>query len=206
MKLWFNTNEIKTIQEGVALGLLDGVVLRPKDLKATQKETEKFLEDLLSEVEGPIVVPLSLDLPGEMLREGQELYHFSNRLIPAIPACRDGYEAIFRLSRLSIPTFSTCILSANQGLLSIQAGASFIEPWFHDNWEDLLSLKAILDHKNIDTQIVIGLLKTKDDLIQCCELGFEGINISKHLFESLLEEPPEISKALNDYRLMAVHP
>jgi transaldolase len=195
---------METIIEGVSTGLLNGVVLRPHDLKESRRETEKFLEDLLSEERGPIIVPLSLDAPHEMIREGQELYHFSNRVIPSIPACRDGYEAMFRLSRLSIPTFSTCILSPSQGFLSIQAGASFIEPWFNGHWNDLLSLKALLNHKEKQTQMIIGLLENKDDLIKCCELGFDGVSISKNLFYELIQEPKELTEVLVDYRPLSV--
>lgn len=192
MKIWLNTSNIQTIREGVLLGLLQGVVLRPKDLKETKKATEKLLVSLMNETDGLIAVPIALDNPDEMIREGQEIYHFSKQLIPSIPACKEGYEAIFRLSRLSIPTFASCITAAKQGFLSIQSGARYIEPHFsamQGGWEELLSIKRILDHTKQETESIIASLNNVHEIIKCFESGFEGVNISKAQFDQLLEAP-----------------
>jgi transaldolase len=207
MRIWLNSVDIELIQTGVAMGAVHGVMLRPKDISENKKSLENLLDELVREEEGPIAIPLALDEPEEMTRQAQELFHFSNRLIAAIPACKQGYEAMSRLNRLGIPTLATCILSVKQGIFSLQAGARFIDVWLSemvdtgiDGWKEIIDLRTILNHENQEAELVVSSIRNEGEFLKCAELGIDGVTLSKTLFLSLIEDSSKSIKFQEEFK------
>lgn len=195
MDIWLDTANIQAIKKAVQCGLLSGVTTNPTIIASSKLDLESLLEGLLDNQEGPVTVQVMSDETEEMVRQGQTLFSFSNRLIVKVPVTKKGLEAIHRLSRQGIPTMATVLFTPQQAFMAAIAGADYIAPYIsrlektgQDPWAMLASIIRIFNNYRFKTKILGASIKTVEQVMQCTELGLYGVTIKEDLLDQLMED------------------
>ncbi len=134
-----------------------------------------------------------------MILEAEKLFAFSPRIIIKIPAFLEGYGAMAALSKRQIPIMATTILTAEQALFSIEAGADYLAPYVShigENWLEILqTLKALAK----ETKILAASLKATHHLIECAKMGITAVTLKKELLELALATDPRVTTFLDQF-------
>lgn len=197
MDIWLDTTNIRTIRKAVAFGLLAGVTTNPSLIAEAKRDVEEILKDLLHHQEGPVTVQVVAEGTSEMVRQGQDLYSVSNKLIVKVPVTKNGLEAIHLLSRQAIPTMATAIFHPHQALLAAIAGANYVAPYIGaieknngNPWQLLKTLVHIFAQYRLTTKILGASIHSIEQVMQCAEIGISAITIKDDLFEKLVQSDP----------------
>ena len=128
VELFLDTAEIDEVRKATALGVISGVTTNPK--LAAQSEPGSFrkrIGEILACCAGPVSVEVVSESVDDMMREACEYASWDNKVVVKIPMMLDGLEVIHRLEReRDIRVNVTCMMSSNQALLAMMAGASFV--------------------------------------------------------------------------------
>lgn len=198
MKIWLDTINLGLIKKAVEMGVIHGVTTNPAILAQTEKSFEVLIEELLDEQMGPVAVQVVANDAKEMIRQGQALSDFSNRIIVKIPAVQAGFEAIHRLSRhQSIPTMATGVFTPEQVLIASLAGANFVAPYFSriaktgaNPWDALRAMQTILAKGNSKTQLLVASISKPEEVAQIAGLGIDFVTLKEPIFDWLVQDNP----------------
>lgn len=195
MDFWLDSTNVISIQKAKRLGLLSGVTTNPTLIAHADRNIESILKDLLHYQEGPIAVQVVADTVSEMVRQGQNLYNFSNRLIVKIPVTKSGLEAIYLLTRQSIPTMATAIFSRRQLLMASLAEAYYVVPYIgrieeqkQNPWDLIQYGQQLCRTYHLKTKILAASLNHIDQVVKCAELGISAITVKEELFEQIIQD------------------
>jgi transaldolase len=129
MKIYVDSADMAEIQNGLDLGLCDGVTTNPTLIARTGKSMTDAIKDICSVVDGDVHAEvLSLDAD-EIYKEGKEFAKISDNIVVKIPMCHEGLKAVKRFSSEGIKTNVTLIFSTSQAILAAKAGASNVCPF-----------------------------------------------------------------------------
>ena len=146
MKIYVDSADMAEIQNGLDLGLCDGVTTNPTLIARTGKSMTDAIKDICSIVDGDVHAEvLSLDADG-IYSEGKELAKISANIVVKIPMCHDGLIAVKRYTDEGIKTNVTLIFSTSQAILAAKAGASNVCP-FVGRLDDISSAGTELIHE-----------------------------------------------------------
>ncbi|MCW8830887.1 MAG: fructose-6-phosphate aldolase [Gammaproteobacteria bacterium] len=129
MKIYVDSADIAEIQNGLDLGLCDGVTTNPTLIARTGKSMTDAIKDICSIVDGDVhaeVLSLEAD---EIYKEGKEFAKIADNVVVKIPMCHEGLKAVKRFSDEGIKTNVTLIFSTSQAILAAKAGASNVCPF-----------------------------------------------------------------------------
>ncbi len=118
MELWIKETNPDFIEKGAEAGLISGVVISP----ATPR---KLIDRFHDSQEGPIAIPLEGETEEEILEEAQELFHYSNRILPILNFRPELLATLHHLYRLGIGV-ACKVESPLEGWLSSKAGAAML--------------------------------------------------------------------------------
>ena len=114
MKIYVDSADIAEIQNGLDLGLCDGVTTNPTLIAKTGKSMTDAIKDICSIVDGDVhaeVLSLEAD---EIYKEGKEFAKIADNIVVKIPMCHEGLKAVKRFSSEGIKTNVTLIFSTSQ--------------------------------------------------------------------------------------------
>lgn len=181
-KIWLDTINVDVVDEAFKKGLCSGVTTNPAILSPSEN-IKKTLKDLLSFQEGPVAVQVTSNNAAQMIEEGKKIHRFSCRLIVKIPVCEEGLIAIAELSKKKIPVMATGILTPLQALLAINAGASYLAPYFShmekESFEQLITLS--MDK----IQIVVASIKQLPHVLDIALRNVAFVTIKDDLYKQL---------------------
>ena len=206
MDIWLDSTNLLVVDQAVQLGLLSGVTTNPTLIAQSKKEFKGVLKDLLNRQEGPVTAQVVSEDVEEMVRQGEDLYAFSNRLIIKVPLTTNGVKAIHLLSSQEIPTMATAIFHPHQALLAALAGANYVAPYLsrlelagEDPWIMLKKVSLLFQTYQLNTKILGASLQTIEQVMSCAEIGIYGVTIKEELFEKLIKTDPLTLKAVEQF-------
>jgi len=129
MKIYVDSADIAEIENGLSLGLCDGVTTNPTLIARTGKSMTDAIKDICSIVDGDVhaeVLSLEAD---EIYKEGKEFAKIADNIVVKIPMCHEGLIAVKRFADEGIKTNVTLIFSTSQAILAAKAGASNVCPF-----------------------------------------------------------------------------
>lgn len=198
MQIWLDTINLDVVADAAKTGIIAGVTTNPSIL-AGAKNVFQTLSALLELQPGPVAVQVTAEEAEEMIAEGREIYHFSNRMIIKIPVNQNGLMAIQHLHTENIPILGTGIFHPSQALLAAHQGATYISPYFShikevaDACETLTKMVTIL--KKYKTKILAASVKNIEDLVDLACLGVDAVTIKEGVYEQLVAEHPLLERA-----------
>lgn len=206
MLIWLDTANLDTVQAALDLGILFGITTNPNIIAESGKPLKQLLGELLNHQDGPLAVQVIASEIPEMIKQGKELYDFSERIIVKIPATSEGLEVIHTLSQEGIPTMATAVFLPYQAFLASMAGANFIAPYLSHieksgkNPKTVLeSMMQILKNNELNSEILAASINSIELFQQCAEMGIPHITVKDSLFSQLIQTPQATQEWVNKF-------
>ena len=128
MQLFIDTADVEEARRAAALGVVSGCTTNPKlAAQAGPGDFRRCIERLLEACPGPLSVEVVGETVESMLEEAAEYAAWDPRIVVKIPMSLEALEAVSLLERQrDVRVNVTCIVSPNQALLALLAGASYV--------------------------------------------------------------------------------
>jgi len=197
MKIYVDSADITEIQNGLDLGLCDGVTTNPTLIAKTGKKMVPAIEDICKIVKGDVHAEvLSLDADG-IYKEGKELAKIASNIVVKIPMCNAGLKAVKRFADDGIKTNVTLIFSAAQAILAAKAGASNVCP-FVGRLDDISiagteligEIATIFDnYPTINSEIIVASIRNPLHVIEPALVGAHIFTIPGKVLAQMEKHP-----------------
>lgn len=198
MNIWI-AGTVEEVITASKTGLVSAVVTNPIVIAGWTKDgqpLESVAADVIRETKLPLYIQLQGPTHGHFLRETEYLKRISDRIIPKLPATREGLSAAAELERNGTATLITTVCSVNQAYASASAKATAICPYFsrvRDADEDAIELIrniAVLYRRwGVKTHIRPASVRSVQDVQNCLLAGADGVIIFHDVFQQLFLHP-----------------
>ena len=196
MKLYLDTANVKEIQEGANLGLIDGVTTNPSLVAREGRSFKEMLLEICNLIDGPIsaeVVETELDA---MIKEGRELAKVHNNIVVKIPLIMEGLRATRVLAAEGIRVNVTLCFSPAQALLAAKAGAWCVSPFIgrlddvsSNGMELIRQILTIYHNYDFPTQVLVASVRTPQQVAEAALAGGHILTMAYSIFQQLVKHP-----------------
>jgi transaldolase len=197
MRLFIDTGEISEVEEIAAWGVLSGATTNPSLLAKAEGDPGDIIRRICEIVDGPTSAEVvSSDAKG-MVAEGRALRTLHEHIVVKVPFCKEGLAATKELSSDGHPVNMTLVFTANQALLSAEAGATYIS-CFMGRLDDISVDSAAVVGEIVDTlrpggypqaQVLAASLRNPEHLKTAAVLGCEVATVPTSVLRAALNHP-----------------
>lgn len=129
MKFFLDTANLKEIQTGADMGLVDGVTTNPSLIAKEGRPIHEQIRAICDIVDGDISAEVVSTTAPEMITEGRALARIHPNVVVKCPLIREGLKATKALASEGLRVNVTLCFSPVQALLAAKAGAYIISPF-----------------------------------------------------------------------------
>lgn len=212
MKLYLDTANVKEIQEGAKLGLIDGVTTNPSLVAKEGRSFKEMLLEICKMVDGPISAEVVAIEAEAMVKEGRDLAKVHKNIVVKVPLIPEGLRATKQLAAEGIRVNVTLCFSPTQALLAAKAGAWCVSPFIgrlDDVSSDGMALirQIVTIYKNYDfkTQILVASVRHPQHVVEAALAGGHICTMPYAVFQQLVKHPLTdlgLKKFLADWEAM----
>lgn len=212
MKLYLDTANIKEIQEGAKLGLIDGVTTNPSLVAKEGRSFKEMLLEICKMVDGPISAEVVAIESEAMVKEGRDLAKVHKNIVVKVPLIPEGLRATRQLAAEGIRVNVTLCFSPTQALLAAKAGAWCVSPFIgrlDDVSSDGMALirQIVTIYKNYDfkTQVLVASVRHPQHVVEAALVGGHICTMPYAVFQQLVKHPLTdlgLKKFLADWEAM----
>lgn len=199
MKIFLDTAILDEIREADSWGILDGVTTNPSlAAKAGRdfKSNIMAISDLIGNRAGTVSAETVALQTQQMLEEARLVTSWADNIVAKIPCTATGLAAVKQLTDEGIRTNVTLVFSANQGLLAMKAGATYISPF----------IGRIDDTGTDGMDVIRELVKIKQNYGFKSEILAASIRHPKHVVEAALAGADIATMGFKTLKKMIQHP
>jgi len=196
MKLFLDTASVKEIQEGVALGVVDGITTNPSLIAKEGRPFREIVEEICRIVDGPVNLEVVGTDATTMVGEGRDLAKIHANVVVKIPMIAEGLKAVRRLSLEGIKINVTLCFSPNQALLAAKAGATYISPFIgrlddisHVGMDLVRDILSIYRNYGYPTQVLAASLRHPLHLVEAAKAGAHVATMPFAVLQQLVKHP-----------------
>lgn len=196
MKLYLDTANVKEIQEGAHLGLIDGVTTNPSLVAKEGRSFKEMLLEICNMVDGPISAEVVGVESEAMIKEGRDLAKVHKNIVVKVPLIPEGLRATKKLSAEGIRVNVTLCFSPTQALLAAKAGAWCVSPFIgrlDDVSSDGMALirQIVTIYKNYDfkTQVLVASVRHPQHVVEAALAGGHICTMPYSVFQQLVKHP-----------------
>ena len=200
MRLFIDTGSVAEVEELAAWGVLSGATTNPSLLAKEEGDPGDIIRRICDLVDGPTSAEVvSADTRG-MVAEGRALRTLHEHIVVKVPFCKEGLAATKELSADGHPVNMTLVFTANQALLSAEAGATYIS-CFMGRLDDISVDSAAVVAEIVETlrggwdpiraqaQVLAASLRHPEHLKTAARLGCEVATVPGKVLRAALEHP-----------------
>ena len=212
MKLYLDTANIKEIEEGASLGLIDGVTTNPSLVAKEGRSFKEMLLEICHLVDGPISAEVVETESDAMIKEGRELAKVHDNIVVKVPLILEGLRATKVLAAEGIRVNVTLCFSPTQALLAAKAGAWCVSPFIgrlddvsSDGMELIRQILSIYDNYQFNTQVLVASVRTPQQVVEAALAGGHICTMPYSIFQQLVKHPLTdigLKKFLSDWEKM----
>jgi transaldolase len=190
MEIFLDTASVKEIKEILPWGVISGVTTNQKIFLAEKGVSFRDrVHEILSLVDGPLSVELTKTAGSDddLVEEAKEYSSWNPKnVVIKVPMFGNGrgLKIVNRLKKENIKTNMTCLISTNQVLLAVKAGATYASIFFNrvrDSGGDPVRViqesKRIIEEGNFSTRIIVGSMRKPEDVNEAAVAGAHIITI-----------------------------
>ena len=197
MKFYVDSANIEDIREAKEMGVADGVTTNPTLIVKSGREFREVIQEIASEIDGPIFTEVIRQDEAAILEEGYEMVKWSDQVVVKIPATEQGLKAARRLESEGIPTGVTLIFSTSQALMAAKAGASYLIPFVGrlddisaDGSETIAQIAKILNnYSDLQSQIVAASIRHPMHVLEFALMGVDIVTAPVSVYKKLMNHP-----------------
>lgn len=212
MKLYLDTANIKEIQEGANLGVIDGVTTNPSLVAREGRSFKEMLLEICNLVDGPISAEVVETEMQAMVNEGRELAKVHTNIVVKVPLIMEGLRATKVLASEGIRVNVTLCFSPAQALLAAKAGAWCVSPFIgrlddvsSDGMELIRQILTIYRNYDFPTRVLVASVRTPQQVVDAALAGGHICTMPYSIFQQLVKHPLTdigLKKFLDDWKKM----
>src|SRR5918992_406771 len=209
MKLFIDTGSVAEVEEIAAWGILSGATTNPSLLAKEDGDPGDIARRIIELVQGPVSLEVVSTEAEGMVREGRALAALDDHVVVKVPFSRAGLAATRELSSDGIPVNMTLVFSANQALLSAEAGATYISCFMGrlddisiDSTQVVREIVETLRPGGYTAQVLAASMRHPEHVITAARLGCEVATVPAKVLSAMLDHPPTekgIAKFASDW-------
>jgi transaldolase len=191
MEIFIDTASSKEIKELLLWGVISGVTTNQK-IFANEKGVnfKERVHEILSVIDAPLSIEVTKtnDSDYSLLAEAKEYSDWNPKnIVIKIPMFGNGrgLKIASMLHKEKIKTNITCLMTTNQVLLAALSGATYASIFFcriRDSGSDPIKVitdsRRIIEESHLPTKIIVGSIRTPDDVAQAAAAGAHIITIT----------------------------
>ncbi len=196
MKLYLDTANMKEIEEGASLGLIDGVTTNPSLVAREGRSFKEMLLEICHLVDGPISAEVVATECDAMMKEGRELAKIHSNIVVKVPLILEGLRATKALAAEGIRVNVTLCFSPTQALLAAKAGAWCVSPFIgrlddvsSNGMELVRQILSIYDNYQFSTQVLVASVRTPQQVAEAALAGGHICTMPYSIFQQLVKHP-----------------
>jgi transaldolase len=196
MRFFIDTGSVAEVEEIAAWGILSGATTNPSLLAKEDGDPGDIIRRICDLVQGPVSAEVVSDDAGGMIEEGHALAALHEHVIVKVPFSSEGLRATRALSSEGIRVNMTLVFSANQALLSAQAGATYAS-CFMGRLDDISidsaavveEIVAALRPGGTTTEVLAASIRHPEHVVTAARLGCEVATVPAKVFRQMLDHP-----------------
>ncbi len=196
MKIFLDTANIKEIEAGISLGVVDGVTTNPTLIAKEGVSLESRISEIAKTCAGPISAEVIGSQHEEMVKEAEQLAKIANNVVVKIPMTSEGLKATKILNEKDIATNVTLVFSLNQALLAAKAGANYISPFVGrvddiggDGMQLVDEIVSTFRQYGIDSEVIAASIRHPRHVTESARIGCDIATIPKDVLEKMVGHP-----------------
>jgi len=195
MEIFLDTANTDEISEILQWGIIKGITTNQKIfLKEKGCNFEEQSKKILKMV---FPHPVSLEGPNnldELLNTAMEYSKWGENVVIKVPMLADGsgLKAVRILETQGIKTNVTAMMSVNQALLAIEAGASYASLFFNrikdsgDNPVEVVKQsRGIIDNGGFKSKLIVGSIRSPNDVVEIASANPHVITIPYKILKQM---------------------
>jgi transaldolase len=196
MRFFIDTGSVAEVEEIAAWGILSGATTNPSLLAKESGDPGEIVRRICDIVGGPVSAEVVSDDVAGMVDEGRALAKLHEHVVVKVPFSSEGLAATRALSAEGIRVNMTLVFSANQALLSAQAGATFAS-CFMGRLDDISvdstavvgEIVAALRPGGTTTEVLAASIRHPEHVVTAARLGCEVATVPAKVFRQMLNHP-----------------
>ncbi|MEI6611190.1 MAG: fructose-6-phosphate aldolase [Deltaproteobacteria bacterium] len=196
MKFFIDTANIEEINEGLKLGMVDGVTTNPSLIAKEKKGFDVVVKEILKNVKGPVSLEVISMEAKAMFAEGKKLMRLGDNVVIKVPLSTEGLKATKMLATEGIDVNQTLIFSPLQALMAAKAGARYVSP-FVGRLDDIASdgmdltsqILTIFDNYGYDTEVIVASIRHPRHVLDAALMGADIATIPFKVIAQLVSHP-----------------
>jgi transaldolase len=196
MKLFIDTGSVAEVEEIAAWGILAGATTNPSLLAKEDGDPGEIIKRICELVGGPVSAEVVSDTAEGMIAEGRALAGLHEHVVVKVPFSQAGLAATRALSEEGIRINMTLVFSANQALLSAEAGATYIS-CFMGRLDDISVDSTAVVREIVDTlrpggytaQVLAASIRNPEHVVIAAKLGCEVATVPAKVLRQMLDHP-----------------
>jgi transaldolase len=196
MKLFIDTGSVAEVEEIAAWGVLSGATTNPSLLAKEDGDPGEIIRRICELVQGPVSAEVVAGEPGGMVAEGRALAGLHEHVVVKVPFSSAGLAATRVLSDDGIRVNMTLVFSANQALLSAEAGATYVSCFMGrvddisvDSAAVLGEIVEALRPGGTRAQVLAASLRNPMHVVTAAKLGCEVATVPGKVLRQMLDHP-----------------
>lgn len=197
MKLFLDTAIIDEIEQGVSLGIIDGVTTNPALLSKQNMKYKQAIQKISSIIgNGNIFAEVLADKAEEMAAEAFELVTWAPNICIKIPMIPEGIKAVSLIKKENIPVTVTLIYTPAQAMIAYKCGADYVAPFIarsnefgQDGIKLIENIAAIFKTHEIKTQILAASIRTAVDAANALAAGADSLTVPYSVVLQMMASP-----------------
>ncbi|WHZ17500.1 MAG: Transaldolase [Nitrospira sp.] len=196
MKLYLDTANVKEIQDGASLGLIDGVTTNPSLVAKEGRSFKEMLLEICNMVDGPISAEVVAVESDAMVKEGRDLAKVHKNIVVKVPLIPEGLRATKKLATEGIRVNVTLCFSPTQALLAAKAGAWCVSPFIgrlddvsSDGMALIRQIVTIFRNYDYKTQVLVASVRHPQHVVEAALAGGHICTMPYAVFQQLVKHP-----------------
>ena len=196
MRFFIDTGSVAEVEEIAAWGILSGATTNPSLLAKEKGEPGDIVRRICDLVGGPVSAEVVSDDAAGMIEEGRALAGLHEHIVVKVPFSDAGLAATRALSDDGIRVNMTLVFSANQALLTAQAGATFASCFMGrlddisvDSTAVVREIVETLRPGGTTTEVLAASIRHPEHVVTAARLGCEVATVPAKVFRQMLTHP-----------------
>jgi transaldolase len=196
MRLFIDTGSVAEVEEIAAWGVLSGATTNPSLLAKEEGDPGDIIRRICELVAGPVSAEVVSANPREMVAEGRALRSLHEHVVVKVPFSSAGLTATRELTRDGIPVNMTLVFSANQALLSAEAGATYVSCFMGrlddisvDSTAVVREIVESLRPGGVTSQVLAASIRHPGHVVAAARLGCEVGTLPGKVLRQMLGHP-----------------
>src|SRR3954451_3654355 len=193
MRLFIDTGSVAEVEEIAAWGVLAGATTNPTLLAKEEHDPGDAIRRICDVIQGPVSAEVVSRDPERMVAEGRALRTLHENVVVKVPFSPAGLQATSELVADGHPVNMTLVFSANQALLSAEAGATYVSCFMGrvddisvDSVAVLREIVEALRPGDSEAQVLAASIRNPMHVVTAARLGCEVATLPGKVLKQML--------------------